>query len=53
MIHGARRGAQVLLAGNPHRITSASVTLTLLTGFGILDVGYGFRAQGPDSDSQL
>lgn len=29
------------------------VALTLLTGFWILDVGYGFSAQGPDSDSQL
>lgn len=29
------------------------VALTLLTGFGILDVGYGFGAQRPDRDSQL
>lgn len=29
------------------------VTLTLLTGFGILDVGYSFGAQRPDSNSQL
>lgn len=29
------------------------VTLTLLTHFGILDVGHSFGAQGPDGDSQL
>lgn len=29
------------------------LALTLRTGFGVLDVGHGFGAQGPDGDSQL
>lgn len=31
----------------------ATGVLTLLTGFGILDVRHGFGAQGPDGDTQL
>lgn len=55
---GARRSDRPphLSTGGPRSKATQQnlvVALTLMTGFGILDVGYGFGAQGPDGDSQL